>query len=249
MKMVITHSVVIAGFNYVVRPVGANYLMQPQTRDFTSLNGDKTADFIALSVNQLLFTKATYAIVEGTPNLTVTVVRGGNATGVGPITVQYTTVDGTATAGSDYSAVTGTLNFPEGTFSQTSTIPIVDDQNREGTEQFSIKLSEPTGEVDLASPTVAVINITDNEPVLVTEANSDRAIALNNVSLVASSFTLITEPNYSSDKRTRLSILWRTFSSDRCFRRSSSRQSTRNRTNLYCRSKELLLPAEFRQRN
>jgi len=198
--------VVIAGFNYVVRPVGANYLMQPQTRDFTSLNGDKTADFIALSVNQLLFTKATYAIVEGTPNLTVTVVRGGNATGVGPITVQYTTVDGTATAGSDYSAVTGTLNFPEGTFSQTITIPIVDDQNREGTEQFSITLSNPTGEVDLGTISTATLTIVDNDTRLITEDNSDRALALNSPLLVTGPFSLTTFPNFSTDSRTRISL-------------------------------------------
>jgi hypothetical protein len=185
---------VIAGFNYVVRPVGANYLMEPQTRDFTSLNGNKTADFVALSVNQLLFSKATFAIVEGTPNLVVTVVRGGNATGVGPITVQYTTADGTATAGLDYSGVSGTLNFPEGTFSQTITIPIVDDQNREGTEQFSITLSNPTGEVDLGTISTATLTIVDNDTRLITEDNSDRALALNSPLLVTGPFSLTTFP-------------------------------------------------------
>jgi len=94
---------VLAGFDYRIRPVGANYVMQPQTQDFTRLDGNKTADFVALSVNTLLFSKTTFAIVEGTPHLIVTVVRGGNASGVGPITVQYTTTDGTATAGLDYS--------------------------------------------------------------------------------------------------------------------------------------------------
>jgi hypothetical protein len=197
---------VIAGFNYVVRPVGANYLMEPQTRDFTSLNGNKTADFVALSVNQLLFSKATFAIVEGTPNLVVTVVRGGNASGVGPITVQYTTADGTATAGLDYSGVSGTLNFPEGTFSQTITIPIVDDQNREGTEQFSITLSNPTGEVDLGTISTATLTIVDNDTRLITEDDSDRAIALNSPLLVTGPFSLTTFPNFSTDSRTRISL-------------------------------------------
>jgi hypothetical protein len=135
-----------------------------------------------------------------------TVVRGGNCCGVGPITVKYTTEDLTAKAGEDYTAVSGTLDFPEGTFQRTITIPILNDQVRESTEQFSIKLTDPTGEVDLANPSTAVINITDNEPVLVTEANSDRAITLNAVSLVAAPFTVMTDPNYSSDKRTRISL-------------------------------------------
>ena len=197
---------VLAGVNYFVRPVGANYLMQPQTRDFTSLDGNKTADFVALSVNQLLFTKATYATVEGALNLVVTVVRGGNATGVGPITVQYTTVDGTATAGLDYSGVSGTLNFPEGTFSQNITIPIMDDQIREGTERFSITLSNPTGEVDLGTISTATVTIVDNDTRLITEADSDRAVALNSTLLLTGPFSLTTWPNFSTDQRTRISL-------------------------------------------
>lgn len=197
---------VLAGLNYVIRPVGANYLMQPQTQDFTRLDGNKTADFVALSVNTLLFSKATFGIVEGTPNLTVTVVRGGNATGVGPITVQYTTADGTATAGLDYAGLTGTLNFPEGAFAQTITIPIVDDQIREGTEQFSITLSNPTGEVDLGTISTATLTIVDNDTRLLTEDDSDRAIALNSTLLITGPFSLTTSPNFSTDPRTRISL-------------------------------------------
>ena len=191
--------------NYSVRPVGANYLFNPQTADFL-LDSNKIADFIALSTNHLLFTQATRTVVEGVTSVQLTVARGGNCCGVGPITVKYATEDGTAKAGEDYTAVSGTLNFPEGTFQQTITIPILNDQLREATEQFSIKLSEPTGEVDLASPSTAVISIQDNEPVLITETNSDRAIAFNAISFVAPPFSLTTEPNYSADNRTRISL-------------------------------------------
>ena len=191
--------------NYSVRPIGANYLFNPQTSDFL-LDSNKTADFIALSTNHLLFTQATRTVVEGVASVQVTVARGGNCCGVGPITVKYATEDGTAKAGEDYTAVSGTLNFPEGTFQQTITIPILNDQLREVPEQFSIKLSEPTGEVDLANPSVAVINIQDNEPVLITEANSDRAITFNAISFVAPPFSSTTEPNYSADTRTRICL-------------------------------------------
>jgi Tol biopolymer transport system component len=197
---------VLAGFDYRVRPVGANYLMQPQTHDFTPLNGNKTADFVALSVNHLVFSKATFAIVEGTPNLVVTVLRGGNATGVGPITVQYTTADGSAMAALDYAGVAGTLNFPEGSFAQTITIPILDDQDHEGTEQFSITLSNPTGEVDLGNISTATLTIVDNDTDLITEIDSDRALAVNATLLVKGPFSLTTAPNFSADTRTRISF-------------------------------------------
>ena len=38
-----------------------------------------------------------------------------------PVTVDYVTSDGTATAGNDYRSTTGTLNFPVGTTSQSIT--------------------------------------------------------------------------------------------------------------------------------
>jgi Tol biopolymer transport system component len=140
---------VLAGSTYFVRPVAANYLFQPQTHDFSSLDGNQTADFVALSANHLLFTNRYIFVGEGQCSLLLTVVRGGNAQGVGPITVHYATSDGTATAGSDYTAVSGNLNFPEGTFSQTITILLMADQIVEDPETLSISLSNPTGEVDL----------------------------------------------------------------------------------------------------
>ena len=199
-----------AGGTYFVRPVGANYVFQPQTRDFSSLDGNKTADFVALSANHLLFTDRYIFAGEGQCSLLLTVVRGGNAQGVGSVTVHYATSDGTATAGSDYTAVSGNLNFPEGTFSRNITIPLMADQIVEGPETFSINLSNPTGEVDLGDPSSITVTLTDPAPptalVLATEPNSDRAIALNATNFLAGPFKLSTPINFSSDSKTRVSF-------------------------------------------
>jgi hypothetical protein len=197
---------VMAGRRYIVRPVAANYIFQPQTRDFAPLDGNKTADFVARSANNIGFSRATFTVVEGTPSLQISVFRGGNASGVGPITVDYATADGTAKAGLDYTAVSGTLDFPEGSFSRTITIPILDDQVREGSEQFSIILSNPTGEVDLAPISSGVVTIADNEVRLFTASDSDRAIALNTATRVTEPFGLTTEMNFGADHRTRISL-------------------------------------------
>lgn len=61
-----------------------------------------------------------------------------------PITVQYATQDGTAVAGSDYTAKTGTLTIPANTASGTIAIPVVGDQILEGNENFFVKLSNAT---------------------------------------------------------------------------------------------------------
>jgi Calx-beta domain/Carboxypeptidase regulatory-like domain/WD40-like Beta Propeller Repeat len=195
---------VIAGRSYSVELAAANYLAD--SKGFPALDGNKTADFQLRSANNILLERATVTVVEGTPSLQIRVVRGGNASGVGPITIDYATADGTAQAGLDYTAVTGTLDFPEGTFSRTITVPILNDQALEGAEQFSITLSKPTGEVDLATPSTAVVTIADNEVRLITQSNSDRAIALNAMTLVAEPFSLTTETNFSTDHRTRISL-------------------------------------------
>src|SRR6266516_1952285 len=198
-----------AGSLLLVSPSKPNYYFNPSNFGYVTLDGNKTANFVALSANNLLFTNSGFRIGEDRCSVQLTVARGGNALGVGPITVDYATSDGTAIAGSDYTPVNGTLSFPEGTYSRTITIPILDDQLLEGDETFSITLSNPMGEVDLATPSTATVTIADNDPavpVLATEATSDRGIALNTVSWLPGPFTLTTPFNLSADQRTRISL-------------------------------------------
>jgi hypothetical protein len=60
------------------------------------------------------------------------------------ITVAYITEDGTATAGSDYQAVSGTLTFAPGETSKTVTVPVLGDRLGEADETFSLTLGSPT---------------------------------------------------------------------------------------------------------
>jgi len=62
-----------------------------------------------------------------------------------PVTIGYTTANGTATAGTDYTATTGTLTFAPGVTSQKITVPILADTAVETTETFTVTLSNPTG--------------------------------------------------------------------------------------------------------
>ena len=201
---------VTAGINYLIRPTGANYLFDPQTAGFNQLDGNKTADFVALSANHLLFT--TRYVFAGTGNciLVLTVVRGGNAQGVGPITVRYGTSDGTAKAGSEYIAVDGTLSFPEGTYSRTIEIPFIPNAVIDVPKTFSVNLSNPTGEVDLADPSSVTVVLTAPAPPsslsLATQPNTNRAVALNSVNFTQEPFRSSTAINFSSDNRTRVSF-------------------------------------------
>jgi hypothetical protein len=61
-----------------------------------------------------------------------------------PITVDYATVAGTASPGSDFAATNGTLTFAPGDTSATLTIPVLADTVQEAAETFAVTLGAPT---------------------------------------------------------------------------------------------------------
>ena len=86
---------------------------------------------------------------------------GGSAGAVG---VTFATSNGTATAPSDYTAVTQTVNFANGDIAnKTVTIPILNDTSVEPNETVNLALTSPTGGATLGSPSTAVLTIADND--------------------------------------------------------------------------------------
>ena len=63
------------------------------------------------------------------------------------VTVRYATVNGSATAGQDYTASSGALRFNAGETTQEIRVPIIDDGDEEATESFHVRLSDPTNAV------------------------------------------------------------------------------------------------------
>ena len=61
------------------------------------------------------------------------------------VSVDYATEDDTATAGSDYTATSGTLTFVAGETAKTVSVPVHDDVVDEGKEVMRLKLSNPKG--------------------------------------------------------------------------------------------------------
>ncbi|MDH3326371.1 MAG: PKD domain-containing protein, partial [Gammaproteobacteria bacterium] len=140
-----------------------------------------TEDDVAV-VGSLTLSASTYAVAEDGMSKIITVNRvGGSDTA---ISVNYTTSDGTATAGSDYSATTGTLNFADGVISQTFSLPILDDTSYEGDEALTLTLSNPTSGV-LISTSSASLTITENDapvPGSLTLSATNYSVAENGVS-------------------------------------------------------------------
>lgn len=110
------------------------------------------------------FSATTFNVTEnvasGTGTLTVT--RSGGTDGA--LSVNYTITGGTATAGADYTVVSGTLSWADGdTAPKTISIPVLNDAAVEGTETVIVALSSPSVANALGSPAVATLAIGDDE--------------------------------------------------------------------------------------
>ena len=79
----------------------------------------------------------------GTVNANFTVSLSAASTT--PVTVAYATADGTAHAGVDYTATTGTLTFAPGATQETISVPILADKALTSNAAFVVNLSSPSG--------------------------------------------------------------------------------------------------------
>jgi hypothetical protein len=149
-----------------------------QVFDNAAGNGDATAvielsDPVGLSLGAPRVTRVTIrdddALVQMAAS-SLTVVEGGTATltvqrtGATSITstVRYTTANGSAVAPGDYAAKTGVLTFGPGVTSLPLAITTLNDLLVEGSETFTVTLSQPTG-ATLGAGIQATVTIQDND--------------------------------------------------------------------------------------
>ena len=128
-----------------------------------------TSAATAVVKDSLSLSVADTQVQEGagaTADFTVTLNRAASQT----VTVDWTTVDGTAAAGEDYTAASGTLTFGPGQTSKTVSVVILDDTAEDSGETFTLQLgnasgatladAEATGTIfDEESPVVSTLRI------------------------------------------------------------------------------------------
>ncbi|MDT7543456.1 MAG: hypothetical protein QOE33_3360, partial [Acidobacteriota bacterium] len=160
---------------------GGSYIINSHTYpNATSLSNAQTVTFAPRSAGgtqgaTIQFSSASFNTseddTENTPRATITVTRTGDTSGTS--SVSYRTVDdasavrcdatnGVAFARCDYTTTVGTLTFNAGESSKTFTVPIIDDSFVEGTENFQVQLSNPSG-ATLGTPSTATVSISDND--------------------------------------------------------------------------------------
>ena len=85
------------------------------------------------------------ARIDEAPNAVLAFQVTLNRAAAGTVTVGYATADGTATAGADYTAASGTLTFDPGETAKTVNVTVLDDAHDDDEETLTLTLSHATG--------------------------------------------------------------------------------------------------------
>jgi Calx-beta domain/FG-GAP-like repeat len=144
----------VASIKFSLAPGGTNSVAVHNVRVLLN-DGAWTPPPPPISISDVTVTEGNSGAQPAT--FTVRLSRASDA----PVTVTFATADGTATAGSDYQATSGTLTFAPGETEKTITVPVNGDRLGEANEQFSLLLASPGSNQVVA---MASATIVDDEP-------------------------------------------------------------------------------------
>jgi choice-of-anchor B domain-containing protein len=117
---------------------------------------------LGASAGRLGFVGGSVLVGESAGTLAITVRRSGGVQG--PVSVDFTTGDGSAQAGNDYTATSGTLTWGPGDGADKHIlVAITDDAAQEASEQFSLTLSNLTGSATLDGSAQLDITVNAND--------------------------------------------------------------------------------------
>jgi len=131
-------------------PVSAT-LAAPSSASVTIIDNDQA---------QVQFSAATYTASENDSTALITVTL--NQPSPIAVTVHYATSDGTASAGSDYAPISGTLTITAGLTTATFSVPILNDAQVEPPEALNLVLSAPVN-ATLGTLWQTTLVISDND--------------------------------------------------------------------------------------
>jgi Tol biopolymer transport system component len=135
-------------FNAILSPDRQTLFFDSSVDNLVSDDSNGFTDIFAASApfipsNQIQFGAWEYAANESAGQVAVTVLRSGPATA--PASVSYSVQNGTAQAGTDFKAISGTLNFAADQTSATLNVPLVAGDYFAGTRSATVVLSNPQG--------------------------------------------------------------------------------------------------------
>jgi hypothetical protein len=152
-------------FSLGLMGVSGGILVDPSSTNIFILDDD---------TSQVFFTSSTTVpVAEGNGVVSISVSRTGNTAFAGSVeyatsdtagTINCSAVSGSASSRCDYTTTSGTLSFAAGEFEKTILVPIIDDSYMEGTERFTVTLSNPKGPgLSLGVRPTQDVSITNND--------------------------------------------------------------------------------------
>jgi uncharacterized repeat protein (TIGR01451 family) len=115
------------------------------------------------------FSQQAYNVDELAGVISLTVQRVGNSNGIA--TVNYSTVNGTAKAGVNFTGTTNQLKFADGETLKTFSVPLIHDNLVTGNKSFSVVLSNPVSAIGTS------IQLSENYSALVVMVDADNSFS------------------------------------------------------------------------
>jgi hypothetical protein len=152
-------------------PTGGFALGNPRNAVVTILNDDEAEP----QEGTINFEKPSYSVKENQSKAVITAVytprdheepslaMSSEEPIENEISVRFSTSDGTAKEGSDYTETSGTLTFGDGDYTQTFEIPIINDSKAENNETVNLRLFDATGGIELGELANAVLTIVNDD--------------------------------------------------------------------------------------
>lgn len=161
----------VPGEPHSVTATRSGYTFNPSVFNITSLANNRELTFVGVvgsptggSGGTLGFESFSTSKSENGVSVTLNVTRTGTISDPNPVTVDFTTEDGTSHAIEDYQASSGVLTFNPFETQKSITIPLTNDPALEPKETFRVILSNPTNfaEIDPNKQTTTVTILDDD---------------------------------------------------------------------------------------
>lgn len=156
---------VLQGMSTSYNPATNQTANPPTNLSVSAAAAPYLGDNANVSLGSVAFSATSIVVNERDASAVLTVTRSGSNTAL-PLAMSYAASAGTASAGSDFTAATGTLTWAANDMlSKTITIPLLGDDAVEGSEQFTVALSTLDGPATFpaSAPTItASITVEDS---------------------------------------------------------------------------------------
>lgn len=144
------------------------------------------------------------SVIEGNAGIApLTFTVSLSAASASTVSVNYATANGSATAGSDYSATSGTLSFAPGETTKTVTVDVIGDTAVEANETFSLTLAGASANASIATTSASGTITNDDQQAVV-------SLAIASASALEGSGTFLITVTLSQATTSKVSVRFAT---------------------------------------